>query len=163
MTPRDVAPADLPALNALNEAHAAEVNAMAPADFAALIGAAFAARMLAPRHGAPAAFLVALDQATPRQGPNHGWFLDRYPAFAYVDRMVVAEAFRGRGLGRLLYDDLRFRARAAGLPVLACEVNLDPPNPGSMAFHERLGFRAVGEAVDPRNGKRVRYLVSAMD
>jgi hypothetical protein len=163
VTPRDVAPADLPALNALNDAHAAEVNALAPADFAALVGAAFAARVVPGPDGAPAAFLIGLSHATPSQGPNHRWFLDRYPAFAYVDRVVVAEAFRGRGLGRLLYADLRARARAAALPVLACEVNLDPPNPGSMAFHQRLGFRPAGEATDARNGKRVRYLVSEID
>ena len=157
--PRDVAPADLPALNALNDAHAAAVNALAPADFAALAGVAFSARMIAGADGAPLAFLLALSHATPAQGPNHAWFLRRHPAFAYVDRVVVAEGAQGRGLGRRLYADLAGRARAAGLPVLACEVNLDPPNPGSMAFHVKQGFRPAGEATDPRNGKRVRYLL----
>ncbi len=157
--PRDIGAADLAALNALNDAHAAEVNALAPADFAALVGAAFAARMLDGPAGAPAAFCIALSHATPAQGPNHGWFLARLPRFAYVDRVVVAEASRGRGLARALYADLAARARAAGLPVLACEVNLDPPNPASMAFHDKLGFAEAGTATDPRNGKRVRYLV----
>lgn len=151
--------ADLPALNALNDAHAAAVNALAPADFAALVGAAFLARMIPGADGRPAAFLLALSHAAPAQGPNHAWFLGRHPAFAYVDRVVVAEGWQGRGLGRRLYADLADRARAAGLPILACEVNLDPPNPGSMAFHDKLGFRPEGEATDPRNGKRVRYLV----
>ena len=49
-------------------------------------------------------------------------------------------------------------AIAAGRP-LCCEVNLVPPNPGSLAFHDRLGFAACGEGDDPRNGKRVRYLI----
>jgi predicted GNAT superfamily acetyltransferase len=149
-------------LNALNDAHAAAVNALAPADFAALVASAFDARMIAAPDGAPAAFLVALSHATPPQGPNHGWFLARHPAFAYVDRVVVAQGWQGRGLGRLLYADLAQRAREAGLPLLACEVNLDPPNPVSMAFHEKLGFAPAGEATDPRNGKRVRYLVKAL-
>ena len=162
MTPRAIAPADLPALNALNDAHAAAVNALPPADFAALVSAAFRARMMEAPDGIPAAFLIALSHATPPQGPNHAWFLARHPAFAYVDRVVVAEAWKGRGLGRLLYEDLAAAAREAALPLLACEVNLDPPNPGSMAFHERLGFVPAGEATDPRNGKRVRYLVRTM-
>lgn len=29
-------------------------------------------------------------------------------------------------------------------PVLACEVNLDPPNPRSLEFHRRFGFEQVG-------------------
>jgi predicted GNAT superfamily acetyltransferase len=55
-----------------------------------------------------------------------------------------------------MYEDL---AAMAGDRPLCCEVNLVPPNPGSLAFHERLGFAACGEADDPRNGKRVRYLL----
>ncbi len=76
--------------------------------------------------------------------------------------MVVADAWQGRGLGRALYADLSAQARDAGLPLLACEVNLDPPNPGSMAFHARLGFEPAGEATDPRNGKRVQYLLARL-
>lgn len=159
---RDIGQADLPALNALNDAHAAAVNALAPADFAALVGASFAARVIDGPNGRPAGFLLALSHATPRQGPNHGWFLEGLPAFAYIDRVVVDAASRGAGLGRALYADLAARARAAGLPVLACEVNLEPPNPASMAFHERLGFVEAGVATDPRNGKRVRYLTLAL-
>lgn len=162
MSPRDIGAADLAALNALNDAHAAEVNALAPAAFAALVRQAFAARMLDAADGRPAGFCLALSHATPTQGPNHGWFQDRLPAFAYVDRVVVDAACRGQGIARALYADLVARARAAGLPVLACEVNLDPPNPVSMAFHETFGFTEAGIATDPRNGKRVRYLSLAL-
>jgi predicted GNAT superfamily acetyltransferase len=162
VTPRDIAAADLAALNALNDAHAAEVNALAPADFAALVDAAFAARMLDGPDGRPAGFCIALSHATPTQGPNHRWFQARLPTFAYVDRVVVDGASRGQGIARALYADLVDRARAAGLPVLACEVNLDPPNPASMAFHEKFGFTEAGVATDPRNGKRVRYLTLAL-
>ncbi len=52
-----------------------------------------------------------------------------------------------------MYDELA--GIAAGRP-LCCEFNLVPPNPASLAFHDRLGFAACGEADDPRNGKRVR-------
>jgi predicted GNAT superfamily acetyltransferase len=47
---------------------------------------------------------------------------------------------------------------AAGRP-LCCEVNIEPPNDASLAFHERLGFVGCGEGMDPRSGKRARYLV----
>jgi predicted GNAT superfamily acetyltransferase len=136
---------------ALNNEHAAEVNALTMEGLARLVEHAAHARVVDPGLG----FLIALDETTPARGPNHGWFLARRPAFAYIDRVVVVAAARGRGVARALYDDLG--ALAAGRP-LCCEVNIDPPNPGSLAFHARLGFRACGEAVDPRNGKRVRYL-----
>ena len=148
---RDLAPHDLDAVLALNNEHAAEVNALTADGLARLIELAAYARVVEPGIG----FLVALDEKTPEHGPNHGWFLARRPAFVYIDRVVVVAVARGRGLARALYDDLA--VAAAGRP-LCCEVNVDPPNPGSLAFHARLGFRACGEAVDPRNGKRVRYL-----
>jgi predicted GNAT superfamily acetyltransferase len=28
---------------------------------------------------------------------------------------------------------------------LCCEVNVEPPNPGSLRFHERIGFAEVGQ------------------
>ena len=36
-----------------------------------------------------------------------------------------------------------------------------PPNPGSLAFHRRLGFRPVGRAWNPQARKRVVFLVRA--
>ena len=143
---------DLPAMLALNNAHAAEVNALTAEALEALVAVAAHARVVDGGNG----FLLALSERTPVQGPNHAWFAARHPAFLYIDRVVTAPASRGMGHARRLYDDLA--AVAAGRP-LCCEVNLVPPNPGSLAFHERLGFAACGEADDPRNGKRVRYLI----
>ena len=100
-------------------------------------------------------FLLAFDETTPAQGPNHTWFLDRRAPFLYIDRVVVSPAERGRGLARMLYADLA--TTAAGRP-LCCEVTVEPPAIASLAFHDRLGFVSCGEAIDPRNGKRVRYL-----
>jgi predicted GNAT superfamily acetyltransferase len=149
---RSVTRGDLPAILALNNAHAVEVNALTAEALEALVAVAAHARLVDGCH----AFLIALSEHTPAQGPNHAWFLARHPAFLYIDRVVVSPAARGQGHARQLYDDLA--ASAAGRP-LCCEVNLEPPNPGSLAFHERLGFAPCGEAVDPRNGKHVRYLL----
>jgi len=151
---RPVTPDDLPAMLALNNAHAAEVNALTADALKALVAIATHARVLDGCDG----FLLALSERTPVQGPNHAWFIARYAAFVYIDRVVVAPEARGRGHGQALYADLA--AIAAGRP-LCCEVNVSPPNPGSLAFHDRLGFAACGEAEDPRNGKHVRYLVRA--
>ena len=142
----------MPSLNALNNAYAAEVNALTPAAFAALVGVCWFACRLGD------AFLLSLDHAVPAQGPNHAWFAARYPRFAYVDRVVVAASAQGRGAGRALYAALFQAAAARGLPGIGCEVNLLPPNPGSLAFHARLGFQPLADGIDPRHGKHLRYL-----
>jgi uncharacterized protein len=145
---------DLPAVLALNNAHAVEVNALTADALAELVAVAAHALVVDGALG----FLIALNELTPVQGPNHAWFLARYPEFLYIDRVVVTHEARGRGHAGRMYDQL---AAVAGNRPLCCEINLVPPNPASMAFHDRRGFAACGEGDDPRNGKRVRYLLRA--
>ena len=64
--------------------------------------------------------------------------------FRYVDRIIVATAAHRRGVGRLLYGAVFDHAAQAGAPRVTCEVNVDPPNPVSLAFHSSLGFAEVG-------------------
>lgn len=151
---RNITPADVPTLLALNNAEAERVNALTTDALEGLLSRAFAARITMDGQ----AFLIAFDHATPPQGPNHAWFTARESYFAYIDRVVVAPGARGKGLARALYDDVARMALLEQTHLLTCEVNLDPPNPESMAFHQKLGFTPCGEAVDRRNGKRVQYL-----
>ena len=151
---RNITAADMPALLSLNNAEAERVNALTEDALTSLLRSAFAARITKDGTG----FLIAFDHATPPQGPNHAWFTARESYFAYIDRVVVAPTARGQGIARALYEDLTRIAKAEFTDLLTCEVNLDPPNPESLAFHERLGFTAAGEAVDARNGKRVQYM-----
>jgi predicted GNAT superfamily acetyltransferase len=154
---RPIQRADLAAILALNNAHAREIGLIDEAGLARLIAnAAHATAIGAP--AAPDAFLVAFDHGTPPQGPNHAWFLARNPRFLYVDRVCVDPRARKRGLARSLYADVFAVARARDLPVVCCEVNFDPPNPGSDAFHAALGFSEVGRAYLPARNKSVRYL-----
>lgn len=146
------ATAPLPALLALNNAHAAELSPLTAERFAALIDRAF----VAARIGEADALLLAFDQAADYDSPNFLWFRDRHASFVYVDRIVVAPAARGQGLARTLYEHLFTRARAAGHSRVVCEVNADPPNPASDALHAALRFGEVG-AARLANGKRVRY------
>ena len=81
----------------------------------------------------------------------------RRDRFVYVDRIVVDDSQRGLGLAAHLYRDLFDRARAVGHDRIVCEVNLEPPNPGSDAFHAKMGFVEVGRAKLEPDGKRVRY------
>jgi len=55
---------------------------------------------------------------------------------------VTDPAFRGHGLARRFYDEAWAKAAEQDV-MLCCEVNEEPPNPGSMRFHERFGFKPV--------------------
>ncbi|MBO1076662.1 GNAT family N-acetyltransferase [Roseomonas marmotae] len=142
------------ALLALNNAHAVELSWLEPARFRHLVEQAFLARRIGPAE----ALLLAFDQDADYDSPNFLWFRARYPRFVYVDRIVVAPAARGRGHARSLYRDLFAAARRAGHERVVCEVNSDPPNPASEAFHAALGFTGAGAASIHGGSKRVRYL-----
>ncbi|HWK63379.1 MAG TPA: GNAT family N-acetyltransferase [Rhizobiaceae bacterium] len=146
---------DEPAILALNNEHAAELSWLEPERLSYLIGQAFHTR----RIGRLEAFLMAFDQNASYDSPNYLWFRSRYPRFVYVDRVVVANAARGRGHARRLYSDLFDVAAKVGHTMVTCEVNAEPPNPASDAFHAALGFSEVGDAVIHGGAKSVRYFV----
>ncbi|MGJ4940940.1 GNAT family N-acetyltransferase [Bradyrhizobium sp. HKCCYLS1011] len=155
ITSADVAGAPLgAALLALNNAHATELSWLDTDRFVQLVAQAY----VAWRIGEADALLIALDQNAVYDNPNFHWFRARYPRFVYVDRIVVAPSARGRGLARQLYDALIGKATAGGRERIVCEVNLDPPNPRSDAFHAALGFTEVGRAGIHGGAKTVRYL-----
>ncbi len=138
----------------LNNAHARETSLLTPAEWDSLVREAFSATCVA----GPAALLIAFDQDADYHSPNFKWFQGRRPRFVYVDRIIVAGTHRGKGLAGDLYRDLFERAHVAGHDRVVCEVNLVPPNPGSDAFHDRMGFAEVGRATLGDAGKTVRYL-----
>ncbi len=91
-----------------------------------------------------AAFLLAMRETAPYRNENFEWFAARFEKFVYVDRIVVHGKFARKGLGTCLYRDLFAFAVANGVDTVACEYNINPPNPASRAFHDKLGFREVG-------------------
>jgi uncharacterized protein len=153
-----IRPDDLGAVLELNNAHAAELSLLDDAGLRQLVGAAFYAN----RVGALEAFLLAFDEGGDYASPNFLWFRDRYPRFVYVDRIVVAQHARGRKLARRLYEDLFAQAKTHGHTMIGCEVNAEPPNPASDAFHAALGFVEVGSAAIHGGAKTVRYFVRAL-
>ncbi len=103
-----------------------------------------------------AAFLIGLRPGTGYESSNYRWFCDNYDDFAYVDRIAVSEHARRYGLASRLYEDFADAMADAG--VLTCEVNILPPNPSSMLFHERQGFRQVGTIEHEPGAKEVALL-----
>ena len=137
------------ALLTLNNAHARETSFLTPEKWRPLINGAFAATCIS----GPAALLIAFDQDADYDSPNFKWFCARLSRFVYVDRIIVAAGHRGGGLAKFMYRDLFRRMRDAGHERVVCEVNVSPPNPGSDAFHEKMGFSEMGRAVLPGGGR----------
>lgn len=145
---------DRAALLALNNAHATELSWLTAERLDELLDQATLALGVAPMRAA----LIAFDQDSLYGGRHFAWFAARYARLLYVDRVVVAPEARGQGLARDLYERvLHDYARTPGGGPVACEVNTDPPNPASAAFHARLGFVPVGAAT--HDGRSVQYLI----
>ena len=88
-------------------------------------------------------FVICLPPKTEYRSLNYAWFNQHYAEFLYVDRVAVSTQFQNQKIGTLLYDFVKSNASEIGVPVTA-EVNIEPPNPGSIRFHERHGFEQVG-------------------
>jgi predicted GNAT superfamily acetyltransferase len=106
-----------------------------------------------------AGFLIGLRPGTEYASPNYRWFCDNYDDFAYVDRVAVAQWARRQGIAESLYA--AFGQSQSGTSLMTCEVNIRPPNEGSMIFHERMGFRRVGSQ-ETDGGKKEVALMEKM-
>jgi len=104
------------------------------------------------------AFCVTFAPGALYASPNYLWFSNAYGDFVYLDRIAVATPHQNQGLGAMLYQTIEgYMVRDNTAPLLTCEVNLQPPNPGSSRFHARLGFTEVGQQ-EPKPGIVVSLL-----
>ena len=143
------------ALLRVNNASARETSLLSLEKFDQIIASARVATFIGPQ----TAFLLAFGQTDDYDGGHFRWFRDRFDKFLYIDRVVVAEHYRRRGYGAVLYADLFARAAALGHTTIVCEVNVQPPNPVSDKFHASHGFDEVGRATVDNGAKTVRYLL----
>ncbi len=111
--------------------------------------------------GALVGFLIAYDETNHYVSSNYLWFKQRYPAFLYIDRVVVARAQRRGGLGRVFYADVTSFAEVRR-PLLACEVFLEPRNDAVLLFHGTYGFQEAGQRVMDETGLRVSMLIKEL-
>jgi hypothetical protein len=151
---------DSAAMLTLNNANAGETSLLDEAGMAALLKGAF---YVGGTDRGMTAFLIALDHNAPYVNPNFSWFKERLKTFVYIDRVIVAQASRGHGIARKLYRDLFAAASRTGHHRVVCEVNINPPNPASEAFHAALGFIGIGDATIHDGKKTVRYFEKILE
>ncbi len=124
----------------LNTRHQHLTAPMDRARLAALLGWSARADVI-DVDGERAGFVLTFLPGTAYDSASYREFDRRFDEFTYLDRIVIHPAFQRRGLGSAVYDELE---TAAGVR-LVLEVNIDPPNEPSLAFHRARGFVAVAE------------------
>lgn len=151
---RRIEPSDHADVLALNEAN---VVALAPMDEARLLELdGLADRFdVIDVDGDFGGFVITFGPGSTYDSENYRWFGARHHRFYYLDRIVLHEDFRRRGLGGFVYDEME--RVAAPYRRLSLEVNLVPRNDASLAFHEARGYVEVGRLGDDE------HLVSLME
>jgi predicted GNAT superfamily acetyltransferase len=151
---------DIPRLVKLNDDASPAVPITSEAEMATLLETA-GFTLAARDRGTLIGFVIGMRAAADYASENYRFFAARSSDFLYVDRIVIDASRRGAGTGRALYSAVFELARDEGLREVTCEVNLDPPNPESLAFHARMGFERVGEQ-ETKNGSVTVALLAAL-
>jgi predicted GNAT superfamily acetyltransferase len=159
---RDVNTDDLEHLLELNQSNLPHVGSILFKDLERFHKQAIYFR-LAEADGKTAGFLIAFDPIADYDSPNFLWFRERYGAFVYIDRIIIAPEARRKGIGFSLYQDLEMFSRERGIPIMTCEYNLRPRNEESRLFHQKYGFREVGRQETEQGKKTVSLQIKRID
>ncbi len=107
------------------------------------------ARLLAEKEAGGWGLFVAEDAGEVLGFATYGQFRGGLGyQFTAEHTVILAEAARGRGVGRLLMDKLEGHARARGIHSMFAGVSAE--NPGGIGFHQAIGYQIV--AVLPEVG-----------
>ena len=156
---RDIQIADLPRVLEINNANTPGVSELTFTELELDLNSSLHALAIDNEQGEVCAFCITFAPDAPDAGDNHRWFAERYKSFVYLDRIAIDSNHQNRGLGALLYQSVeQHMLKSAEHSLLCCEVNLEPPNPGSLRFHQRIGFTEVGQSMQEYANYRVSYL-----
>ena len=146
---RPIEPVDLDRILEINEANVPEVGGVDPDRMAYLVEQSPIA-LAVELESVIAGFCLVLAPDSAYDSVNYRWFTERYDDFMYLDRVAFVATAQGRGLGTKLYAEVdRLMVERGTGSHLALEVNVDPPNEPSLAFHSRRGFVEVGQQDTP--------------
>lgn len=103
-------------------------------------------------------YLLAFPSDTPYDGEEFISLTNTSPGpFIYIDQVAVSTDVRRTGAASRLYQATELAAQRRGIQVISCEVNLLPPNPGSLAFHRSKGFFQTG-VMETQDGRTVALM-----
>ncbi len=149
---------DLPRILEINEASLPHVSSVELSDMVRFFE--LADPFLVIEEGKDiAGFMIVLQKGLDYKSLNYAFFCNNYSDFDYVDRIAITEKYQGKKLGTTLYEYL---FETSNKKMITCEVNINPPNPRSMTFHESLGFRKVAEQKTEKGQKSVAMMVKRL-
>ena len=94
----------------------------------------------------PAGYIIALREGIQEYDyKSYKWFCENYSKFLYIDQVVVDREYLNQGLGTYLYQTAFEHAKQIGVETVTAAITAD--NEVSLKFHERLGFKTVGEQI----------------
>lgn len=157
MRVRDLTSDDLVIAHSINQENVPAVGHESFDDFAEIFRVCNIALALEDA-GVVRGFCFVLPPGTTYDSPNYLFFADRFDDFVYLDRVAITAGHQGRGGGVLLYREVERRAAA---PWFTLEVNVVPPNEGSLRFHRREGFAEVAQE-ETRPGKVVSLMAKKL-
>ena len=147
---RDLLADDLGRALEINQANTPEVGSV-DADRLGFLFDESAIALAATLRSEVVGFTLVLLPGSSYDSVNYRWFANRGDDVMYLDRIAIDAGHRRLGLGRALYSSVfdRIATHHASMSRLGLEVNIEPPNPASMAFHRGLGFSEVGRQATP--------------
>ncbi|MGA9279330.1 GNAT family N-acetyltransferase [Ilumatobacter sp.] len=145
VTFRPILPSDLDVVEQINAANVPEVGPVDHDRMTFLVDES-AIALAAEIDGEVIGFCLVLPPGSSYDSLNYRWFAEHYPTAMYLDRVAFDESVVGRGYGTAMYAEVArtIEADFSDAAGLTLEVNVDPPNEPSLAFHRKLGFTAVG-------------------
>jgi predicted GNAT superfamily acetyltransferase len=139
---REATDADQAVLLELNQSSVQELSPLDPQRLRYILELAYRSTVV-ERDGEVLAFAIAIAPGADYDSRNYARLSERFERFLYLDRIAVAAGARRQGFGAMLYDALERSARPFGRMV--CDVNVEPPNEASLAFHAARGYQPLEE------------------
>ena len=154
---RDAKHSDIEKIVLINESAIPAVNYVSYKEFEWFLYRKLYFKIAENSHGDISGFLLVLPSGLEYKSLNYKWFSDKYDKFAYIDRIVIMDEFKKNGIGKSLYLDLE--KNIGEYQLIACEFNIEPPNPISKKFHESLNYENVGYQFTENETKKVSLMI----
>ena len=156
-TLRDVKHSDIDKIVRINKSAIPAVNYVSYNEFEWFLNRKLYFKIAENSHGTIFGFLLVLPSGLEYKSLNYKWFSARYDKFAYIDRIVIIDEYKKNGIGKSLYLDLE--KNISEYELIACEFNIEPPNPISKKFHESLNYENVGYQLTENETKKVSLMI----